>query len=67
MHANNLIVNNGSTGKTVKGVAECFPNFDTVAATAFVIKAIYAINSRCFMVSPQNEEVFWILDFVGEK
>jgi hypothetical protein len=52
MHADNLIVNNRSARKTVKNVAECLPNFDAVATTALIVKAIYAVDSRCFMVPP---------------
>ena len=44
-----------------------FPNFDTVAATAFVVKSVYAVDSGTFVVSTEDEEVFGVLDFVGEE
>lgn len=43
------------------------PDFDAVAATAFIVESIYAVNSRAFVVSPEDEEVFWILDFVSKE
>ena len=67
MHTNNLIINDSSARQTVEGVAKMLPDFDTVATTAFIVESIYAVNSRAFVVSPENEEVFRILDFVGKE
>lgn len=33
----------------------------------FVIEAINPIDTRTLVVAPQNEEVLWVLDFVGEQ
>jgi hypothetical protein len=51
MHTNNLVINDGTTWKTVEGVAKLFPHFDREAATAFVIKTIDTIDSSTFMIS----------------
>ena len=67
MHADNLIINNCRARQTVEGVTKMLPDFDAVAATAFIVESIYAVNSRAFVVSPEDEEVFWILDFVSKE
>jgi hypothetical protein len=67
MHTDNLIINDGRARQTVESVAKMLPDFDAVAATAFIVKSIYAINSCTFMVATKNEEVFWILDFVCKE
>lgn len=52
MHADDLVVNYGTAGKAVEGITERFPQFNTEAATAFIIKPIYAINAGTFVISP---------------
>jgi len=67
MHANNFIINNRTAWQTIKRITECFPKFYAEATTAFIIKPIYAVDTCAFMVTPQNKEIFWILDFVSKK
>ena len=67
MHANNLVINNSATRETVEGIAKLLPHLDREAAAAFVIKAINPIDSGAFVVSSQEEKVFWVLDFVGKE
>ena len=67
MHADNLIINNSRTGQTIKRITKLFPYFDTVATTAFVVESVYAVDSGAFVVSSEDEEVFGVLDFVGEE
>jgi len=67
MHTNDLIINHGRARQTIKGIAKGFPNFDTVATTAFVVESVDAVDSGCFVVSSEDEEVFGVLDFVGEE
>ena len=33
----------------------------------FIIKAVYPVDARTFMVSTKDEEVFRIFDLVGEE
>jgi hypothetical protein len=33
----------------------------------FVIKAINPVNTGTFVISTENEEVFWIFDLVGKE
>lgn len=67
MHADNLIINDCSTGQAVKSIAKLFPNFDTVATTTLIVKAIYTVYSRTFVVATENEEVFRVLDFISKE
>lgn len=67
MHAYNLVVNDGTTWKTVEGIAKLLPHFHRKTATAFIIKSIDTVDTSALVVSAQQEEVFWIFDFVGEQ
>lgn len=67
MHANNLVVNDRTAGKTVEGVTKLFPHLNREPATTLVVKAINPVDSSALMVATQQEKVFWILDFVCEK
>lgn len=67
MHTDNLIINNGRAGQTVEGITELFPDFDRVAATAFIVESVYAVDARTFVISSEDEKVFGVLDFVGEE
>ena len=67
MHANDFVINDGCAGQAIEGVAELLPHFDGKASTAFVIKAINAIDSGAFVVSAQEKEIFGVLDFVSKE
>jgi len=67
MHADNLIINDCSTRQAIKRIAKLFPNFDTVTTTTLIVKAIYTVYSRTFVVPTETEEVFWILDFISKE
>jgi len=67
MHTDNLIVNHSCAGETVEDTTERLPDFNTVTATAFVIKSVDAVDTRCFMVTSKNEEIFWVLDFICKE
>ena len=67
MHTDNLIINNSRAWQTIERVAKLFPNFNAVTTTAFIIKSVYTVDPRTFMVSSENEEIFGVLDFVGKE
>jgi hypothetical protein len=46
---------------------EFLPNSDRVAAFALIVKAVNSVDLCAFVVSSEQEEVFLVLDFVGEK
>jgi len=67
MHAEDLLIDDGSNGEAIEAIGEGLPKFDVVSPFAFVIKSINAINRCTFVISSQNEEIFWIFYLVGEK
>ena len=67
MHANDLIIDNGSARKAVEGIAKLFPHLNREASTAFIIKSVDAVDTSTLVVSSQQKEVFRILDFVRKK
>ena len=67
VHTDNLIVNDGTAGQAVKGIAELLPHLDREATTALVVKAINAINAGALVVATEQKEIFGILDFVGKE
>jgi hypothetical protein len=44
MHAENLLINNGSDRETVEAVSESFPKFDIIASLAFIVKTVNSVN-----------------------
>lgn len=67
MHADDFVINHGSAGQAVKGVAKCLPEFDTETATTLVIKAVYPVDPGTLVIASQDEKVFWVLDLVCEQ
>ena len=67
MHGENLFVNDCCNGQAVEAVRKRLPELDIVPSLAFIVKSIDSIDGGAFVVSSQDEEVFGILDLVGEK
>jgi hypothetical protein len=64
VHTDNLIIDYGTARQTVEGIAKLLPHLDREATTALIVKSVDTIDSGTFVVSPQKEEVFGILNFV---
>jgi hypothetical protein len=67
VHTNDLIVNHRTTRQAIEGIAKLLPHLDREATTALIVKAINSVDSGTFMVSPQQKEVFRVLNFVGKQ
>ena len=67
MHGEDFLINDCRDGQTVEAVCESFPQFDIIAPLAFVVKTIYTVNRRTLVISPKDEEVFRVLDLVGQE
>lgn len=67
MHREDLLVDDCGDRQAVEAVRKCLPQLDVVAPLAFVVEAVDAVDAGALMVSAQDEEVFWVLDLVGEK
>jgi len=64
MHTNYLFIDDGSTGQAVEAVSKRFPKLNPKPAFALVIKTIDTVDGRAFVVTSQDEEVFWVFDFI---
>ena len=67
MHANDFVVNDSTARETVERIAKLLPHLYRETAATFVIKAINTVDTSTFVVTSQEEKVFWILDFVRKE
>lgn len=67
MHCENLFVDDSGDGKAVETVGKGLPQLDVVPALAFVVETVDAVNGCTFVVTTQDEEVFGVLDLVGQQ
>lgn len=67
MHSENLLVNDGSNWETIKTIREGFPQLYVVSSLTLVVKAIYTVDGGTLVVAAKNEEIFGILDLVGQE
>ena len=67
MHAENFVVDKRGDGQAVKAIYELFPYADGIAALAFIVEAINAIDLAALMVASQEEEILFKLDLVREE
>lgn len=67
MHADNFIINHGTAGQTIEGIAKLFPHFDGKSTSTFIVKAIDSINAGTFVIASEQEEIFGILNLVGKE
>jgi hypothetical protein len=67
VHANDLVVDHGTAGEAVERVAELLPHLYGEATAALVVKAVNSIDAGTLVVSPEQEEVLLVLDFVRKE
>lgn len=67
MAAENLLIDNRSNGQTIKTVCEGLPELYVEPALALVIEAVDTVDGSTLVVPPEQEEVFWVFDLVGEQ
>ena len=67
MHAEDFLINNSSNWEAVETVSESLPKFDVVSSLALVVEAIDSIDTCTLVITSKEEEVLWVLDFVGEE
>ena len=65
MHAQDLVVDQGRNGQAIKTVCEDLPQLDAMTALALIVKAVDSIDRCTLVISAQQEEILWVLDFVG--
>jgi hypothetical protein len=67
MHAKNFLVNDSCNWETVETISKCFPELDVVASLALIIESIDSVDGCALVVSSEEEEIFWILDLIGQE
>ena len=67
MHAENFVVDKGCDRHAVEDILKLLPHANGVAALAFVVEAIDAVDLSALVVTAQQEEVFLELDFVCQE
>ena len=53
MHAENFVIDKRGDGQAVEAIYELFPYADRIAALAFIVEAINAIDLAALMVASQ--------------
>ena len=67
MHADDLVVDDSAARQAIEGVTELLPHLNREATATFVVEAVNSVNAGALVISPQQEEVFGVLDFVREQ
>jgi hypothetical protein len=67
MHGEDLLVDDSSDGKAVEAIGKSLPQLDVVATLALVVKSIDTVDRGALVVTSEDEEVFGVLDLVGEE
>lgn len=63
----NLFIDNGGDRQTIEAIGKGFPQFDVEAPLALIIKTVYSINGGALVIAPQQKEILWVFDFVGQQ
>ena len=67
MHADDLVIDHGTTRQAIESIAKLLPHLHGEPTTAFVIKSVYTIDPCTLMVTQQKEEILWILKLVAKQ
>ena len=67
MHAEYFFVNNCSNGHSVEHITKYFPKLQVIPSFALVVKPIKPVNASRLVVASENEEIFRMLDFIGQE
>ena len=67
MHAEDSVRDESRDGEIREDVAEELVDFHVEPHLALVVESIQLVDSRTLVVSSQQEEILWVLDFVGEQ
>lgn len=66
MHAQNLLVNDGSNWQTIETIRKGLPQFNIISSLALLVETINAIDACALVITTQNKEVLGIFDLVGQ-
>lgn len=67
MHGKDLFVNDSCNRQAIEAVCECLPQLYVISSLTLVVEPVYAVDRSAFVVTPQNEEIFWIFYLVSKE
>ena len=67
VHGKDLFINDSCDRQAIETISECFPELDIIPPFAFVVKSIDSVDGGTFMITPEDEKILRILDFVGKE
>jgi len=67
VHAEDLLVDDGSDGKTREALCECLPQLNVVSSFAFVVESVDAVDRGAFVVASEEKEVLRVFNFVSQQ
>ena len=57
-----LFIHQGSNRKTVEAICENLPEPHIVPPLALIIEPVYPVDGCTFVITTEQEEIFWVLD-----
>ena len=66
-HGKNLLVDDSGDRKAVEAIGERLPKLYVIATLALVVESIDTVDGGALVVTSEDEEVFGVLDLVGEE
>ena len=67
MDAEDLVIYYSSHWETVEALDKLLPQLQRIPSFALVIKSINSIDGATFVISSQEEEIFRVLNLIGEQ
>ena len=66
MHAEYLLIHEGSHWQTIKYITEYSPELDGVSSLALVVETVDPVDLSALVIASEHEEVLWVLYLVAE-
>jgi len=67
VHCEDLLVNDGCDGQAVEAVSKGLPQLNVVSPLALIVESVDAVDGGAFVVTTEDEEVFWVFDLVCQQ
>jgi hypothetical protein len=65
VNAEYFLCDDSGKGETVEHIGEGLPDFDVTASLAFVMEPVDAGDVGTFVITSENEEIFWVFELVA--
>lgn len=64
VHGKDLLVDDSSNWQAIEAISKGLPKLDIIPSLAFVVESIDTVDRSTFVITTENEEVFWVFDLV---